>query len=292
MALNGWLQRKTRSWSRCWYLSNTAIQYYSAVCGSASVIFFVISFAIADFIPPPAPSWGAERISQFYQDHTKRIHAGAAINMIAGGFYLPFSAAISYQIRRVPKIPYIIHQVQLASASAGIWTFMLPGIVLAIASYRPDRPAEITHALNDFFVCKPKNNTQHPMITMVMIANNSSLLKWLVAFMPWPTFMVQNFAFAYAIIIDTRKKPLFPKELAFVNLLMPVIFSLATGMHTVYGGPFAWNGIITFYLVGFTFLVQVCADSVFLALAARDEERTELMENDSQCSAVTKSSPG
>ncbi|KAJ4322160.1 hypothetical protein N0V84_004995 [Fusarium piperis] len=262
MGLNKWLQRKTEVWSRSWLMSNTAIQYYSAACGAASVIFFVVSFAIADFIPPPAPSWGAERIAKFYQDHTTRIHAGAAINMIAGGFYLPFSAAISYQIRRVPKIPYIIHQVQLASAAAGIWTFMLPGIVLGIASYRPYRPVEITYALNDFF--------------------------WLVAFMPWPTFMAQNFAFAYSIIIDSRPNPLFPKELAFVNILMPIIFSLATGMHTVYSGPFAWNGVITFYLIGFTFLVQVCADSVFLALAARQEEREELMEKESQSSTGTR----
>lgn len=104
--------------------------------------------------------------------------------------------------------------------------------------------------------------------------------------MPWPTFMVQNFAFAYAIIIDTRKKPLFPKELAIVNILMPIIFSLATGMHTVYSGPFAWNGVITFYLIGFTFLVQVCTDAIFLALAAREEERDEKMEKDAQSNGL------
>jgi hypothetical protein len=152
MSFNRGLALKSEALSRSWFLSNTAIQYYSAGCGAASVIFFIISFVVADFIPPPKPSWGAEKIAQIYQEHTVRIHAGAAINMIAGGFYLPFSAAISYQIRRIPKVPYIVHQVQLASAAAGIWTFMLPGIVLAIASYRPDRPVEITHALNDFFV--------------------------------------------------------------------------------------------------------------------------------------------
>jgi hypothetical protein len=71
--------------------------------------------------------------------------------MISGGFYLPFSACISNQIRRIPNVPYMIHQVQLASASAGVWTFMLPGIVLSITTFRPDRPAEITQMLNEFF---------------------------------------------------------------------------------------------------------------------------------------------
>ncbi|KAM0187491.1 hypothetical protein ACHAPI_011126 [Fusarium lateritium] len=261
MGFNSWLQRKTESWSRSWLMSNTAIQYCSAVCGAMSVTFFFISFGIAGFIPPPAPSWGAERIAEFYQTHTTRIHAGAAINMIAGGFYLPFSTAVSYQIRRIPNIPYIIHQVQLASASAGIWTFMLPGIVLAIASYRPYRPVEITYALNDFF--------------------------WLVAFMPWPTFMVQNFAFAYAIVFDSRKNPLFPKELALVNILMPVLFALATAMHTVYSGPFAWNGAITFWIIGITFMIQVFMDATYLILAARREEKEGFMRKESESTAVT-----
>ncbi|KAJ9132462.1 Integral membrane protein [Pleurostoma richardsiae] len=248
MGLNSYLNRCTVAMSQSWLLGNTAIQYYSACCGAASGIFFILAFIIADFIPPVKPSWDAEKTAHFYQDHIDRIRAGAAILMIAGGFYLPFSAAISYQIRRVPNVPYLIHQVQLASAAAGIWTFMLPGIVLAITSFRPYRPVEITQALNDFF--------------------------WIVALMPWPTFMVQNFAFAYAIIIDSRKKPLFPKELSIVNIIMPIIFSFATGIHTVYHGPFAWNGVITFYIVGFTFVVQLIIDAVYLALAAREEERS------------------
>lgn len=133
-------------------MSNVAIQYVCAACGATSGLMFIIAFIVADFIPPTRPWWDAEQTAHFYQEHTTRIRAGAAILMIAGGFYLPFSTAISYQIRRIPRIPWIISSMQLASAAAGIWTYMLPGIVLAIASYRPDRPAEITHGLNDFFV--------------------------------------------------------------------------------------------------------------------------------------------
>ncbi|KAK6214673.1 hypothetical protein LQW54_004181 [Pestalotiopsis sp. IQ-011] len=205
-----------------------------------------MAFIVADFIPPPHPSWDAQTVSTcFYQDHIVRIRAGGAILMISGGFYLPFSACISNQIRRIPKVPYMIHQVQLSSAAAGVWTFMLPGIVLCITTFRPDRPAEITQMLNEFF--------------------------WIVALMPWPTFMVQNFAFVYAIILDTREKPLFPKWLIPFNIIMPILFAFATGVHTVMDGPLAWNGVITFYIVGFTFLLQLITDAVFLGLSARQE---------------------
>lgn len=83
--------------------------------------------------------------------------------------------------------------------------------------------------------------------------------------------MVQNFAFVYAIILDTREKPLFPKWLIPFNIIMPILFAFATGVHTVMDGPLAWNGVITFYIVGFTFLVQLITDAVFLGLSARQE---------------------
>lgn len=91
--------------------------------------------------------------------------------------------------------------------------------------------------------------------------------------MPWPTFIVQNFAFSYAIIMDQRDRPLFPKWLIPVNVIVPIFFTFATGIHTTMTGPFAWNGVLTFYVVGFTFVVQLIVDGIYLALSAREEER-------------------
>ncbi|KAH8891118.1 integral membrane protein [Thozetella sp. PMI_491] len=245
MGINEDLNRLKASASRSWLLSYTAIQYYCAACGAASGILFILAFVIANFLPPPKPTWDAPTIAQFYVDNIIRIRAGGAILMISGGFYLPFSAAISNQIRRIPNVPYMIHQLQMASASAGIWTFMLPGVVLCITSFRPDRSPELTQALNDFF--------------------------WIVALMPWPTFMVQNFAFVYAIILDDRSRPLFPKWLIPFNIIMPILFAFATGMHTHMTGPLAWDGVITFWIVGFSFVVQLIVDAIYLALSAREE---------------------
>lgn len=101
--------------------------------------------------------------------------------------------------------------------------------------------------------------------------------------MPWPTFMVQNFAFAFAILYDNRKKPLFPKELAVFNIIMPIIFATATGIHTQYRGPFAYNGVIAFYIVGFTFVVQLIVDGIFLGRAAWEEERSGEDEKLNDC---------
>jgi len=242
-----WLDEKTAGLAKSRFLSHIAVRYYCAACGVIFSIVFFLAFVAADFIAPIKPWWDAEQTANHYQKHMVRVRAGAAILVVSGMFYLPFSAAISYQMRRVPNLHYLVHQLQLASAAAGVWTFILPGIILAATSYRPYRPVEITQMFNDFF--------------------------WICAFMPWPTFIAQNFAFSYAIIYDSRKKPLFPKELAILNIITPILLTPAIGMHCKKTGSVAYNGAMTFWVPGVAFCLQLILDSWYLYASIRDEAR-------------------
>jgi hypothetical protein len=248
-----WLDEKTAGLAKSRFLSHIAIQYYCAACGVIFSIMFFLAFVAADFITPIKPWWDAEQTANHYQKHTVRVRAGAAILVVSGMFYLPFSAVISYQMRRIPNVHYLVHQLQLASAAAGVWTFILPGIILAATSYRPYRPIEITQMFNDFF--------------------------WICAFMPWPTFIAQNFAFSYAIICDSRKKPLFPKELAILNIITPILLTPAIGIHCTKTGSVAYNGAMTFWVPGVAFCLQLILDSWYLYASIREEAR-ELSTSD------------
>ena len=150
-------------------------------------------------------------------------------------------------MRRIPDLHYLVQQLQLPSAAAGVWAFILPGIILAATSYRPYRPVEITQMFNDFF--------------------------WICAFMPWPTFIAQNFAFSYAIIYDSRKKPLFPKELAILNIATPILLTPAIGMHYTKTGSVAYNGAMTPRVPGLAFCLQLILDSWYSYAAIRDDAR-------------------
>jgi hypothetical protein len=198
-----------------------------------------------DFLPPIPATWGAERTVEHYRKHEKGIQAGAAMLVISGMFYLPLTAAISAQMRRIPNLHYSVSALQLASGAAGIFTFIMPGMILGVANYRLDRPVEITQVMNELF--------------------------WITALMPWPTFLVQNFAFAYALLTDTRPQPLFPKPIAIVNIIVPILFIPGIAMHTVYSGPLAWNGALSFWLAGMTFCLQLIVDSFCIARAVSNE---------------------
>ncbi|KAL2674290.1 hypothetical protein Neosp_012741 [[Neocosmospora] mangrovei] len=226
-------------------LSPRNFQYACAVSGILCSLFFFLAFVACGFVPPIPATWGAERTAEYYRKHEKGIQTGSAMLVISGMFYLPLTAAISGQMRRIPNLHYAVSALQLASGAAGIFTYMMPGMILGVANYRLDRPVEITQALNELF--------------------------WITALMPWPTFLVQNFAFAYALLTDTRPKPLFPKPIAILNIIAPVLFIPGIAIHTVYSGPLAWNGALSFWLAGLLFCGQLIVDSICLARAVSSE---------------------
>ncbi|PHH61029.1 hypothetical protein CDD81_851 [Ophiocordyceps australis] len=222
--------------------------YACAASGIICLIFFFTGLLAARFIPPISPAWTAQQTVAHFRHHEKGIQAGAALIILCSMFYLPFTAAISSQMRRIPNIPPAVCSLQLAAGSAAVFTLMLPGIFLAAAIYRLDRPPEITQALSD--------------------------LCWLMIPLPWPVFMVQDYAFAYAILSDPSPKPLFPKKIAMMNLVAPAIFVPAITAHCFKTGPLAWNGGVNFWLVNLTGGVQIIIDSLCLLRAIHLDKDT------------------
>ncbi|KAH7377934.1 hypothetical protein BKA64DRAFT_687561 [Cadophora sp. MPI-SDFR-AT-0126] len=115
---------------------------------------------------------------------------------------------------------------------------MMGGMVLGTTTYRLDRNPEITQVMTDMW--------------------------WITTMMPWPTLFIQNFAWAYAIIKDPRLNRPVSRLVAIINIIAPIIFILPSALHTTKKGAFAWNGGVSFWLLGITFGVQLFVDSYFM----------------------------
>lgn len=122
------------------WMSPRCFQYACAVSGVLCSVTFFVGFAASGFLPPISPSWDAERTVKHYRDHEHGIQAGSALLVISGMFYLPLTAGISAQMRRIPNLHYAVSALQLASGAAGIFTFMMPGMILAVATLSPEPP--------------------------------------------------------------------------------------------------------------------------------------------------------
>lgn len=219
--------------------------YGCVCCGMLCSLFFFGAFIAAGFIPPISPTWGPERVKEHYVHHQIGMHIGAILMMCSGMFFIPYVAVISQQMRRIPNIPWILTTMQLAAGAANVWTFCVPPMVLAVAAYRMDRTPEMFQFMNDMF--------------------------WLFATMPFQTFIPVSWTLAYAILIDRRKQPLYPKYMALLNFFAPVMFWWSMGVHIVHSGVFSWNGALGFWLPAVFFGATFSGDTYFMFKAIKLE---------------------
>lgn len=220
-------------------------QRVCAWCGVICVALFFGAFVLAHFIPPVKPHASAAEIAQHYRDHTTGIRVGGVVMLLSGMFYAAFTAVMSAQMRRIPGVHRAAVYTQLAAGAFACVTFLVPAMLLEVAAFRPERAATDTQMLNDFF--------------------------WIFLVMPWPPFLTQNWAFAYAIFADPRERPLFPRWLAYVNIWAPIIFSPSVLLPFFKSGPFSWAGIFVFWIPAVVFVIQFIANTSMLLRAIGDE---------------------
>jgi hypothetical protein len=233
------------SLSRKLTLSNKMIDRACAYSGLLYTTFSFVFFIASGNFPPAAPTLAAQQVVQHYEDHNVGYKVGASFFVLAGAFYGSFTAAMSQQMKRIPGVGHTLISAQEVSGAWACITFSVPAIFFATTAYRLDRPAEITQVLND--------------------------LSWMMTFMPFAPFIVQNWAFAFAVFMDQRPKPLFPMFVGWVNLASPILLGSGIAMHCVKSGPLAWNGALTFWLTAVVFGIQSIVNIVWTVKAIEME---------------------
>lgn len=204
-------------------------QVFGAWSGVALAALFGVGLFIAGFIPPIPAYLTPEQVIELYQSNTSRIRIGMIIGLFGVIFLFPFSATISAQMLRIEgksKMPAIL---QLSAGSANSMVLSLPMLIFAVATFRPERSPDITLLLHD--------------------------AGWLFLICFFPIQFAQNMAIAIGIFTDKGSKPVFPRWLGYVNawfcfLLLPV--PLAFYFRT---GPFAWHGLISFWIAATAFFI-------------------------------------
>ncbi|KAJ5627998.1 hypothetical protein N7490_010226 [Penicillium lividum] len=190
------------------------------ICGSLSAVFLIIGLATSRNIPPTRPWWDAETVKTHYSTYRKGTQAGSIFFFVSGALFLPYSAAITSQLRLIPDLNPAIADLQLASATAGVWFWMISAIFMSLLSFR-DYSAELIQLLNDAM--------------------------WMSLLLNWPIFWMQFWTIAWAIFADRSTNPVFPKIMGWVNFIAPLVLVLGSGVHMHHTGPLAWNGGLVFW---------------------------------------------
>ena len=189
--------------------------------GPIAFAFFGIGLiGFARFLPPPAPWMTASEIAAIYSGNTLGIRLGGITIMLAAGLFAPFFASITVFMTRMEGRSPAYAWTQAMSATIVVICFFVGAMLFAITAFRPERPEDVTQLLNDF--------------------------AWLLFVAPAPPAVIQTFAIGFAILGDPHK--ILPRWTAFFSFWVAVLFipgALAILFKT---GPFAWNGVLDFWL--------------------------------------------
>lgn len=197
------------------------------ICIWAGVVGFFVSVIgivpLAQFLPPPSPALDAEAIAAIYQSNTLGIRLGCGILMFAPAFYLMFFSAISLQMRRMEGPDnQALSLVQIVGATLAVAAFFFGAMLFTIAAFRPERSPEITQMLNDF--------------------------GWIMFVTPVAPAMPQTLGIGFAILGDKSPTPIMPRWMGYATIWLAIIFMPGALAMMFKTGPFAWDGILAFWI--------------------------------------------
>lgn len=202
---------------------NTRNQLWCIWSGVIFLILFALGWGlIARFVPPPSPALGAAEIADFYRQNTQMIRLGLIITQVSCIFLPPWVAAVSVQMKRIEGGSPVLAYSQLICGLAAMLVILGSALIWGTVVFRPERDAELLLLISD--------------------------LGWLVFTMTFAPFSTQGMSIALAIFSDQSAVRTFPRWLGFFNLWTATLF-LPTGLILFFkSGPFAWDGLIGFWL--------------------------------------------
>ena len=222
------------------------------ICAWSGIIFMFLMgcfMVMPGFVPPPSPSLDASHIAAIYRERTQAIRIGTFLAMYGAIPYTMFIGVISVQMFRIKGISRLTPYLQLVAGIGAVLVYLLPVILFAVIAFRPERDPALTLFGND--------------------------IGWQFIITNVPIVQVQFGAIALAVLQDKSANPVFPRWIAYVNIWLAVIFVPAPVAFFFKTGPFAWNGLFTFWLpaIGFFIWAAAMVWALLRAISAEERER-------------------
>jgi len=200
--------------------------YMGAVAGT---LLFLGIWPLANMFPPLAPATPSADVANYYREHQTGILVGGIFIMTASVLFFPFLAAIATFMKKIEGPVSPLTYAFIMIVAYGFVTVFFAGLFFTAAAYRPDFPDTTIHSLSD--------------------------IAFFLFVMPAVPAFVQNVVTGIVILSDRRARPVLPRWVGYMNLWTGVLLlpGLAVGLFKV--GPFAWNGILAFWLPAVVFAI-------------------------------------
>ena len=214
--------------------------------GIALVTFTGIGFGLfLGYIDPPSPSISADAMLARVKEHQTSMLIGCALCTFFWSFWVTWAAPLIIYIRRMERAPLLTYA-SLANVGGGAAVITTIAVSWTVMAFRAEN-ALIVQAFND--------------------------LGFFLFLYTWPPFAIWMWIIAIAILRDVNPEPTFPRWVAFYNLWAGILMAPASLMGFFKTGPFAYDGLLAFWLVAFDFFLWMVVMSMVMLRTVTEEER-------------------
>jgi hypothetical protein len=198
-------------------------QIWSAWCGPAFFITFVVFWGfMGNNLPaPPPPGLTPQELAARCLASQDVMKYGFALSMVSVILYLPWSALLSAQLARIEGRYPVMAYLQLLGGGLTMMVVSIACVGWAVELFRPDRSPELMQLMNDF--------------------------GWLGIDMQYGCTTMQILAAAYVGFMDRSPVRLFPFWFNIVQVIAAFSMVPASMVGIVQTGPFAWDGVWSYY---------------------------------------------
>ncbi len=218
-------------------------QFLSACCGPAFLVTFVLFWGVLGHnVPNPAPSLTAAELADRYASNLGEIRLGFIISMISVCLYMPWCSYLSARLQQIEGKYPTLANLQLIGGALTVMVVSFSACFWAIAAFRPDRNPDL-----------------------IQFATDSG---WLIIDLQYACTTLQMVAFALAVLADKKGqasgKTLMPNWACYLTIFCAVSFFPASLTGVLKTGPFAWNGVMSYYFPYFCWLCWETTASYFM----------------------------
>jgi hypothetical protein len=193
---------------------------------AAMLIMFIGLWPLMHFLPPLKPGLGQAELAAIYRANATGIITGGIFQMLACSIFMLYFSALALQLKRMEATPLWTYTLLLTSV-LGFVPVLVAEMLLSAAAYRPERPDEIIQAFSD--------------------------LGFFLFVGPALPGAMQMLSVAFAVLGDRNAEPVFPRWVGYFSIWTAVL-ALPGAVVTLFKvGPFAWNGVLAFWVAAIAF---------------------------------------
>jgi hypothetical protein len=239
-------------------LSGNVIGSPARRTGSERAIFWTLPLLMAlwagaffmfpGFVPPMSPRMPAAQVGAFYAKYTERIRWSMMLLNWFCVALIPILMLVVERMRgmahRTPTMRYCV----IGVAAAAPIAFLTATVFWLLAAFRPERAPDLTQLYND--------------------------LGWITFACGVPFLVSLCFFLAVSIYFDQQPHPVFARWIGHFNLVIALALAPAGFAGLALSGPFAWDGLIGFWLKIIAIAVWLLVMGIVLGVAVERDAKT------------------